>query len=323
VKYAFPRLETEAMPLGGDVKQVSIWGLRFAEETRANFFNYREKSDGLVRGRFPRVGEDECLAGKGLAEKLNLKIGDRIPMTFAGGQNQELRIDPEIVGIIDFDFFWYDDNYLVLDFGYLQEAAGLGDKTQTISVFVDDPWIRDTARQGVLKGEIRKLFGDDNVAVESWQEADSVVLADVRVFKAVITILYAIFNVMAGFLILNTISMVIIERSKEIGLLASLGLGRLSILLSFLLEGAYLGLLGTAIGMALGGAEITALSGIPIDIALFFGEGDLPYSATFYFLNDFRIVALYGIQSFAVTVLCSALPAMRALRLNPVDAMRT
>jgi putative ABC transport system permease protein len=319
---AFPRLETEATPLAGRTMRVQVWGLRLGEEQHFNAFNYRYKTDGVMLGRLPEAGRDECMVGKGLAERMQARIGERIPLAFVDASGSERRIDPEIVGVFDFDFFWYDDNYVVLDFGYLQSAAGLGDGTQTISVFVEDTYLRNAARLAGLSERIRELFTDERIVVEAWSDADSVVLTDVRVFKTIITILYAVFNVVAGFLILNTIAMIVIERAREVGLLSALGLGRGSILLTFLLEGVYLGLIGTAMGMVAGGAEAFALSGFPIDIRMFFGNGKLPYTATFYFLFDLRIIAFYGIQSFLVTVLCSVLPALRTLRLDPVEAMR-
>jgi len=127
---------------------------------------------------------------------------------------------------------------------------------------------------------------------------------------------------MAGFLIFNTISMIIIERYREIGLLSSLGMSRGTVLLTFLLEGFYLGLIGTAAGVIIGGLETFILSGIPIDIALLFGNGELPYSATFYLKFAANILVFNGIQSLIITIVSSVIPALRVLRLNPMDAMR-
>ena len=322
VRKAFPRLETKATLLENEVKHVFIWGLRFGEEIKFNNFNYLEKSNGVKMGRFPAPNENECMVGNELAIKLKIKIGDHIPMKFISGENSDKYINPEVVGIFDFDFVLYNNDYIVLDFNTMQKTAGLEEKTQTICVFTEKSWIDDSRKQMKLKTQIQNLFANSQIIVESWKTADSNILTDVRVFKSIITVLYLIFTVLAGFLILNTISMIIIERYKEIGLLSSLGMTQKTILFSFFIEGLYLGLIGTMAGMIIGGTEIFILSGFPIDVALLFGKGELPYSATFYLKFAYSIVFSNGIQAFIITILSSVIPAMRVLRINPMDAMR-
>jgi len=322
VKKAFPRLETQATLLENEVKHVSIWGLQFEEESKLNHFNYLEKSNGLKQGRFPAPNKNECMVGYGLAEKMEIKIGDRIPMKFISSEFSDIHINPEVVGIFDFDFVLYNDNYIVLDFNTMQKIAGLEEKTQTISVFTEKSWINDSGKLMSLKNQIQNLFTNRQIFVESWETADSIVLTDIRVFRSIITIIYLILGVMAGFLILNTISMIIFERYKEIGILSSLGMNKNTILLTFFIEGLYLGIIGTVLGMIMGGTLIFVLSGFPIDMALLFGKGDLPYSASFYVQFALSIVFSKGIQSFIITILCSVIPALRVLRINPIEVMR-
>jgi ABC-type lipoprotein release transport system permease subunit len=322
VERAFPRLETKATLLEGEVKNASLWGLRFGEEIGQNNFNYREKSSGVIQGRFPRQYSNECMVGCGLAERMKIKIGDGIPMELASSGGSNVYADPTVVGIFDFDFTLYNNNYIVLDFDAMQKMTGLEGRTQTISVFCLDSWVNDSGRQMDLEKRIQGMFTDSQIIVESWTNADSNILTDVKVFKRVIAIVYLVFSIMAGFLILNTIAMIVIERYWEIGLLGSLGMNRHSILLTFFMEGLFMGLIGTLSGMILGGVEVYVLSGFPIDIAMLFGSGDLPYSATFYLKFAFDNLLKNGTQAFAVTILCSVIPVMRILRIDPMDAMR-
>jgi hypothetical protein len=80
----------------------------------------------------------------------------------------------------------------------MKRFTGLGDGNQTNSVFVEDSYLRNAARLARLSERIRELFTDERIVVEAWSDADSVVLTDVRVFRATITILYAVFRVVAG-----------------------------------------------------------------------------------------------------------------------------
>ncbi|MDH4137668.1 MAG: FtsX-like permease family protein, partial [Anaerolineae bacterium] len=159
--------------------------------------------------------------------------------------------------------------------------------------------------------------------VASWQELNPEMNQSLEVDKQVMNIFGLIVLLIAGVGILNLMLMAVFERTREIGLLAAMGLKRREILMLFLLEGVLIGLLGALVGCVLGGVVVSVVgqSGIEFSGASEMGEmmalmGDRLYP-------KFQMDLLIGraLTVAVIAALASLYPAWQASKREPAEAL--
>ena len=214
VKAVFPRIKAYATLQEASLKHATLWGVRMTEETKVNYFNLTDRGDGLLEGRYPAPGSNECAVGLRFQEKTGVKIGDRIPLKTVSAQFSDKLWSPTVTGIYRFDFYAADHDYIIVDFDRLQRLLVLDDESQQIIVYGENPEM-STRIAGEMKGI---LGGDDKIT--RWQ--DQLWIAMMAGYEPLFTVIFLVFLVVACLLIVNTITMIIHERIKEIGMMGSL-----------------------------------------------------------------------------------------------------
>jgi len=316
VRAVFPRIAAMATLQESTIKHAMLWGLDIEAETKANHLNLTTRSNGLVEGRYPTPGANECAIGYIFAWKSGLAIGDEIPLKTVSAQFSDKMWNPVITGIFNFDYYKYDARYIVADFERLQRLLVLGEGTQQLVIFADHE-----KQSPAIASAVQNLLGDGCV-VTDWNEDYNVALQRSKAWIYIIA--FSIVLVVASFLIINTVVMVIYERIREIGLMGSLGMTRAEIVKVFFIESLFLAGLGALCGVVLGGILTVVLSNFPIRMGDVYGNtfSESPMGSTIFFKFSFLRIIQAWLIGVVVASLFTLIPSLRSARIEPVEALR-
>ncbi|MBN8580694.1 MAG: ABC transporter permease [Anaerolineae bacterium] len=258
---------------------------------------------------------DNILIGKGLADAMDVTVGDRITMV-GRSQNKEMRQRTmTIVGIYDLGMSDIEKQTVYIS---LTEAQTLYDLTAPteVAIFLQHLGQEDeviTSLQASLPG----------YEIESFQ-ANYPDLANAIDSKGgVMNVFSVIIIAIAGVGILNLLLMAVYERTREIGVLGAMGLKANQIALLFILEGTMIGLVGVAVGIALG----LALNGYLMKVGMDFGS--LTQAASYMALIKDKVYPTWGVEKLlmrasmvaVISALASVIPAIEAGRREPAEAL--
>lgn len=242
----------------------------------------------------------------------------RIPFKIISSQYSDKYYQPKLVGIFEYDYADVDQNYILIPFNKLQSLGSLNDKTQSIFVFVNNNNNYNNLKKN--KNEIINALNDPDIIIKDWNE--SPLIAVFRQFDLTYNIIYSVFIIVASFLIINTIIMVIHERSKEIGMMGTLGMNRIEIVLVFFLEALLLSIFGALIGTILGGIISGIWSFIPINFEAITGGVDFPVTNTIFIKFSFLILIKGFLFGTIVSSICTIFPSLKSAFIEPVEALR-
>lgn len=313
---ALPRITAYASLFDSLVKHAFLWGIDIEAETAIHDFNLTDRTDGLVEGRFPAKGKNECAIGTALAKKAGLRIGDSIPLKTVSAQFSDKYWNPVITGIFEFDYVTYDEKTIIVPFDRLQRVLGLGEGIQQLVVYAKNP-----ARTAHIRQGLAEILGEGNM-VREWTENYWIALF--KSMSGLYIVIFGVFQIVASFLIINTMLMVIHERIKEIGMMGALGMTRREIVSVFFLEAVLLSVLGSLFGCLVAGLATWGGSLFPIDMYAFTGGGmkDLPISGTLFMVFSVRNLVEGFFFGVFVSSACTLFPSMKSAFIEPVEALR-
>jgi lipoprotein-releasing system permease protein len=278
-----------------------------------------QKGDLTFRTTKPNV-DGGILLGARLANRLSVYPGDVItlvPVTQAK-MNPALGVAVprfwrfEVTGLFDTGMFQYDNQFVVLKLDVAQRFTGLGDAVSGLAVRVTDP---DRAPE--IGEAIEKVLGYPYRSLD-WQTQNASLFSALQLEKLAMGLIIFFIMVVAAFNIVGTLTMVVADKTREIGILRAMGLTSPAVARVFLLQGAVIGAVGTAVGLAAGLAlaYLVDKSGwIRINPAVYFID-HLPVHVE---VEDVLVVVL---ASLAIAVLATIYPSRAAAGLTPVDAIR-
>jgi len=259
--------------------------------------------------------------GARLAERLSTYVGDAVVLISKADLtrvNPALgRITPnrwvfEVTGTFNTGMFQYDDGFAVMRLDVAQRFAGLGDAVSGLQVRVRDPW---EAR--AVAARLAEKLGYPYRTV-AWQDQNQSLFGALKLEKLGMGLIITFITIVAAFNIIGTLTMIVGEKTREIGILLAMGLTRQSIGRVFLAQGATIGVVGTSIGLALGVIVSLALDSshlIRIDPSIYFID-HLPVQVEL--LDVLVVIAV----SLALALVAPTPAARWAARLQPVDAIR-
>lgn len=302
--------------------------VRVKSQTEAVFVEAfeEEKAQGvlgtwknLISGEFTlgeEGGKSGIVLGRALAEKLNARTGGRLTLmdlTSLGKPGRAPRIGQfEVRGIYETGLNEYDESIVYIDlsagqrlFNYRDlitgEILSVSDRNETVSV------------AGYL---------DDNLNYplmsSTWKERHYNLFAWLSLQKYPIIVVFALVALVALLNIMSSLTMIVMEKSKDIGVLRAVGFSRKKISQLFFFEGGIVGLLGVSLGVALalllGWIQVRfGLLSIPEEV---YFMGNLPILFT---IGHVLTVGLFG---FIAAVTASLYPAWKASGIQPAEAVR-
>jgi len=264
--------------------------------------------------------EGGIVLGYRLANRLSVYLGDivsLVPPTAAKVSRVLGRPVPqlwqfEVTGLFDTGMYQYDDGFAVMDLATAQRFAGLGDAVTGIQIRLTDPWkapeVGDSLEQRL--GYPFRSF--------DWQSQNESLFSALQLEKRAMGLIIGFIMLVAAFNIIGTLTMVVAEKTKEIGILQAMGVTPAGIRRVFLTQGAIIGGVGTGAGL-LGGLLLSYL----IDAA-----GLIRIDPAVYFIDHLpvhlELLDVVGVLvfSFLVAVVATLHPSRAAARLTPVEAIR-
>lgn len=260
----------------------------------------------LLDGRVPANG-NEVVIDSVSADKGDLKIGDRVRLLTPGPE-----IEADLVGIFKFG-----------DTGNLGGATLTGfteDRAHELLGSQDYTEIRVNAEPGqnldALRDEIQKVIPSEYIARTKTEQADenSSDIKDALGFLNVFLLIFAFIAVFVGsFIILNTFTMLVAQRTRELALMRALGASRRQVTQSVLVEAGVVGVVGSTLGLLAGMGIASTLRWLFEKIGLELGSQGLVIKAS-------TVITAYAV-GVTVTMVAAYFPARRAAKVPPVAAM--
>ncbi|RZB29213.1 MAG: lipoprotein-releasing system permease protein [Candidatus Argoarchaeum ethanivorans] len=249
------------------------------------------------------VTHKSVILGDSLSEKLDVKVGDTLDATFPEAKPTTLKV----VGIYD-SGTPQDETLAYVPLSTAQHFFDNSNVANSILVRVEDP---DYAQP--IADEIDAV----GYQASSWMETNPEILQMIMIEGLSNFIILGMIIVIASFSMVSTLFMVVMEKTKEIGMLMAMGVPRRSILTIFLLEGGIMGLIGPVVGVLAGIVVSLYLGSITMDI----GEEAYGGVSTFPFVVRTKDAVMIVIFTFLLNLVAGIFPARRASRLDPVEAI--
>ena len=273
----------------------------------------------VAAGRLPNAGAAEAIVGRALAKKLGAGLGDRITLLSGTMRRSSNALTVTIVGLAAFPVSSMDGLRLMLPLDRAIALARMDDSVTEVLVKAKDEG-RITAL-GKRIGTILAEGGWEDLRARTWYEANYMLsffkMADIAYF-----IISLVFFLLASTVLVNTTMMVVFERTREIGTVGALGMKGGEIVRMFLLEALALAAIGAAAGVALGLAIAVPLSYLGIDMGALTQGMSFEISNVVFARPKPLGTALIFVYAVAISCAAAYLPARRAARIRPVEALR-
>jgi lipoprotein-releasing system permease protein len=218
----------------------------------------------------------------------------------------------EVTGLFNTGMFQYDNQFVVLSREVAQRFTGLGDAVSGIDIRVTDPW-----KAPEIGRRLEEKLGYPYRALD-WQSQNETLFSALQLEKVAMGFIIFFIMIVAAFNIVGTLTMVVAEKTREIGILQAMGLQRQAIARIFLAQGAIIGLVGVMIGL---------VGGLTIAFAVDRGKW-IRINPTVYFIDHLPIhvelfdVGVVVVASLLLAVVATLHPSRTASRLTPVEAIR-
>ena len=261
-------------------------------------------NDDIVEGSFRdlEVSSNSVVVGDALAEELDVELGDTIDASFPEANPAALKV----VGIYD-SGTPLDETLAITSQSTAQGFLDVSNVVSSILVRVDD---RERAQ--AISEEIDAM----DYPASGWKETNPEIIQTLKLEGTSNAIMLSLIVIIASFGIVSTLFMVVMEKTKEIGMLMAMGVPRRSIMLIFVMESGILGLLGAVLGVALGAGLAIQMGSYTYEVGeAMAGITTIPFVVR---LQDAVIIVLF---TFLLNLIAGIYPASRASKLDPVEAI--
>jgi lipoprotein-releasing system permease protein len=277
------------------------------------------KGDLTFRTTRPDV-EGGVALGARLAGKLSALPGDVITLVSAAGAKFNPGLGAfvpqfhryEVTGVFDTGMYEYDNGYVTMSRSAAQRFAGLDSAVTGVEVRLADPWAAPA-----VAAQLESDLGYPYRATD-WQTQNQSLFRALKLEKLGMSFIVFLICVVAAFNVIGTLTMVVRDKTREIGILLAMGMARPAIRRIFLAQGVLIGLVGTVLGTVLGlllGATVNRGHLVPIDASVYFIDHLPIYTAP-------RDAVAVIVASLAIATLAPLYPSLQASRLDPVQAIR-
>ncbi len=282
--------------------------------------------ENLVRGNLADLVQSShdasapypgIILGYELASNLNTRVGEYLTIISPSGRLTPMGQAPrsrlfQVVGIIQSGMYEYDNTLAYVDIPVAQQFLGMGDSVSGIEVRVDDIY-----KAGEIAEALKKRLGPP-FYVSDWIKMNSSFFSALKLEKVVMFVILTLIILVAAFNIVSSLTMLVMEKGRDIAILKAMGATTASIRKIFVLEGFLIGICGTGLGI-LGGYTLCALLGryqfidLPSEV---YHISKLPVK-----METFDLVAI-ALAAICISLVATLYPSRKAARLDPAEALR-
>ncbi len=289
-------------------------GLQVTGIDPADDFHARIR-EGIVAGDYLAADDRGLiLIGKRLADDMEITVGQRVSLAMGRADGQVDEGIFTVAGLFNTGIGNYDQNTVIMPLAQVQAFTNSGDRASSIIVMLHDQ--EDTAK-------VAAALQITGIQILTWEDLNSILLTTMGTAMGFYYILYIIVILVVAVLIANTLLMSVFERTRELGILASLGMKGRQIMLMVLFEAVILALIGVAAGLVLGAAVVAYLARVGIEFsadAMASVEGMAFGNKMYPAFAPGEAITLSLLMFFIVS-LVSLYPAWYASRMEPIKAL--
>ena len=319
VEQVVPRLKFGAVvSMEDELVGMMGWGVDPAEEIA--FTKIDEK---IIEGRMVELGSREIVMGAGLLEKIDREVGDKVTILYSTPFGSFKGSTFQIVGKVQSAIQMLDDSIFYLPLDQAQRILEMSGEVTELLLITSNQY----KAASVLPG-LNELFSREDKSgkyiLQVWNK-DYELIGLFKIVSKIYNFVYIFIIMLACFVLVNTLIMIVNERTREIGMMSALGLSSKEILVLFTMEGAIIGVIGSTIGTVLGGILTKYFSIVGIDYTASMegmSGGDFLLEPIFYTVfSAENLIYSFVLGILVVTIAC-VIPARKAAKLEPTEALR-
>ncbi len=295
---------------------VTLVGVR--TEGEKEVFDLYKKIDSSSGSFFETNKKNSIVISKALAKELKVKLKSKIVLTFQDFNGEITGAAFKVIGIFKTDNSTWDKMHVFVQADDLATVLEIpDDESHEIDILLED-----YSQASMISAQMQKKYGD--ILSEDWSEIQPYISFLTEYMNIMMGVFMAIILGALGFGIVNTMLMVILERTRELGMLMAIGMTKRRVFMMIMLETLFLTLVGALMGVVLSMLLIHYYGITGIDISsMAEGMESVGYSAiTFPVLETYRYIQI-TIMVIIIGILASIYPAIKGLKLDPAEAIRT
>ena len=305
--------------INDSAKGVMVKGIDKSQIKKIVFFK-----ENIIDGNFNTINENEIIIGKYLAIELGVVVGDEINIMSSSFVSTPAGSIPKqsifkIIGVFSSGMYEFDRN---ISFVNLKDSLSFFEKSNddfNVEIYLQNPMNAD-----LIKDQIQNM--DKNFYVTSWTDLNKSFFSALKVERNVMFLIITLIIIVAAFNIISGLTILIKNKTKEIGILKSLGLSNNSIVKSFFLTGFLIGFFATVTGVILGVIFSIYIEEIRQFASLIFNIQIFPEDV--YFLNEmpselsFNSIFFISIFSILITIISSLIPSLTVTKIETIKALK-
>lgn len=267
----------------------------------------------------PKTGE--------LHERMMVRPGDDISISTVGTSMppSPVSLGVTVTDVLKTGMSEYDSNLIFCNLEFLQEARGMihGDVSDFTTIQIK---LKDYRNAPEVVRKLKAAFPPHMFVVQTWEDKQGPLLAAVEMESAILNVLLFLIIAVAGFGILAIFFMIVVEKTRDIGIMKALGASSAGVMSIFLSYGLALGIVGSGVGVGMGLLFVHYIN--QIEDGLSWLTGRPVFNEEVYYFSEIptmvspMMVFWVALGAITIAVLASILPARRASRLHPVQSLR-
>jgi len=288
-------------------------GLDFAEELSASSWLRQLSAGGLPESD----NQDQILLGKDLAASLGVSVGDVVNVLIPSGRLTPLGLLPRtrsfrVCGIFNSGLYEFDSSTALITLELAQKLFSLPSKISYLQVRIENIFQAEKVAEKI------HVISSPNIYVTTWMELNRSLFSALKLEKTLLFLTITLIVVVAALNIIAGLVLMVMEKTRDIGVLMAMGATSNHVRKIFFLQGAIIGVVGTAMGLSLGLfwcwiANTFKLIKVPVDI---YQISYIPFHPRVFDLAAVVLVTL------TITLISTLFPSRRAARIDPVMALK-
>lgn len=292
---------------------VKLLGIDTAEEKSVSGL-----PDKLVAGKYLMGTKSKPIViGNQLAEKLKVKLKSSVVITLTDSSGEIMSTAFKVVGIYETANHKFEEMNAYVQRNDLQEITGMSEAVHEMAISLHEYKETDTTRS-IIQAQYPGLL------VQTWGDIIPEMAYANEMFDQMMNLIIFIIMLALAFGIVNTMLMAILERVKELGMLMAVGMNRFKLFSMIMLETFFLTIAGLPAGLLFSYLTISYFGTHGIDLGMYAEAlGSFGFDSIVYLKAEPSYYGSMVFQVFLVAIIASIFPARRALKLNPVESIRS